>query len=39
MRLDFKVLWIDDQQKHVASFSEGLRRQLLEKGFELESLV
>lgn len=36
MRLDFTVLWIDDQQKHVASFSEGLRLQLLEKGFDLE---
>lgn len=35
MRLDFRVLWIDDQQKHIQSFSEGLRIKLKDLGFEL----
>ena len=36
MRLDFKILWIDDQPRHVESFREGIQRQLGELGFELE---
>lgn len=35
MRLDFKILWIDDQPKHVASFSDGLRIKLRAHGFDL----
>ncbi len=35
MRLDFTILWIDDQPKHVRSFSEGLSNHLRELGFEL----
>jgi DNA-binding NarL/FixJ family response regulator len=35
MRLDFTILWIDDQQKHVKSFSEGLKIRLRELGFDL----
>ncbi|MDR6397272.1 hypothetical protein [Herbaspirillum seropedicae] len=35
MRLDFKILWIDDQPKHVASFEEGLKRKLRDIGFRL----
>jgi DNA-binding NarL/FixJ family response regulator len=36
MRLDFRVLWIDDQQKHVKSFAESLRYKLKAMGFDLE---
>ena len=36
MRLDFKILWIDDQPRHVESFREGIQRQLSELGFELQ---
>ena len=36
MRLDFKILWIDDQPRHVESFREGIERQLTDLGFELE---
>lgn len=36
MRLDFKVLWIDDQPAHVKSFREAIRRQLADLGFVLE---
>ncbi|TKR54331.1 hypothetical protein D7I39_16755 [Allopusillimonas ginsengisoli] len=35
MRLDFTILWIDDQPKHVKSFSEGLGNHLRQLGFEL----
>lgn len=35
MRLDFHILWIDDQPKHVASFKEGIERKLSKLGFEL----
>lgn len=36
MRLDFRILWIDDQPKHVKSFKEGIERHLRHLGFELE---
>jgi DNA-binding NarL/FixJ family response regulator len=36
MRLDFTVLWIDDQPKHVKSFSEGMRFRLKDLGFDLQ---
>lgn len=36
MRLDFRILWIDDQQKHVKSFSEGLQIKLQRIGFDLD---
>ena len=36
MRLDFRILWIDDQPRHVKSFREGIQRQLAELGFELQ---
>lgn len=36
MRLDFRILWIDDQQRHVDSFAEGLKYKLRDLGFELE---
>lgn len=36
MRLDFNVLWIDDQPGHVKSFQETLQRKLGELGFELK---
>ena len=36
MRLDFRILWIDDQQKHVNSFAEGLQFELNDLGFELD---
>lgn len=36
MRLDFRILWIDDQPKHVASFAEGIRRKLKDLGFHLD---
>ncbi|HBP0158194.1 TPA: response regulator [Pseudomonas aeruginosa] len=36
MRLDFRILWIDDQPKHVASFADGIRRTLKELGFNLD---
>lgn len=35
MRLDFTILWIDDQPKHVESFSDGLKLRLRDQGFEL----
>lgn len=35
MRLDFTILWIDDQPKHVRSFSDGLKLRLRDQGFEL----
>ncbi|MDS1138964.1 hypothetical protein RE432_00855 [Pusillimonas sp. SM2304] len=35
MRLDFTILWIDDQPKHVKSFSEGLGNHLRQLGFQL----
>lgn len=36
MRLDFRILWIDDQPRHVKSFKEGIERHLRNLGFELE---
>lgn len=36
MRLDFKILWIDDQPKHVKSFAEGIEFKLDELGFALD---
>lgn len=36
MRLDFRILWIDDQPKHVVSFAEGIRRKLKDLGFHLD---
>ena len=36
MRLNFRILWVDDQQKHVNSFAEGLQYRLIDLGFELE---
>ena len=35
MRLDFCVLWIDDQQKPVRDYSEALAIKLRKEGFEL----
>ena len=35
MRLDFRILWIDDQPKHVQSFREGIERNLRKLGFDL----
>jgi DNA-binding NarL/FixJ family response regulator len=35
MRLDFTILWIDDQPKHIQSYEEGLRNALDELGFKL----
>lgn len=35
MRLDFTILWIDDQQQHIRSFEEGLRNALDNLGFKL----
>jgi hypothetical protein len=39
MRLDYKVLWIDDQPRHVLSFQERIKRHLHEQGFQLEVQV
>lgn len=36
MRLDFHILWIDDQPKHIASFREGIDRRLATLGFVLK---
>lgn len=35
MRLDFTILWIDDQPQHIRSFEEGLRNSLDDLGFKL----
>lgn len=35
MRLDLRVLWIDDQPKHVQSVAENVRERLKPDGFEL----
>ncbi|WP_372359415.1 hypothetical protein [Xanthomonas axonopodis] len=35
MRLDFNILWIDDQPKHIESFREGLQNKLSDLGFNL----
>jgi hypothetical protein len=35
VRLDFRVLWIDDQPRHVKSFVEGLQLKLNPLGFNL----
>ncbi|RTD94127.1 response regulator [Variovorax atrisoli] len=35
MRLDFTILWIDDQPQHIRSFEEGLRNALDALGFKL----
>lgn len=39
MRLDFRILWIDDQPRHVESFAEGIGRRLKESGFQLTKLT
>lgn len=39
MRLDFRILWIDDQPKHVASFAEGIKRKLKDLGFHLDLIA
>ena len=36
MRLDFRVLWVDDQPKHIESFAESIQRYLSDQGFGLE---
>lgn len=36
MRLDYNVLWIDDQPRHVQSFRERIEFHLSEQGFALE---
>lgn len=36
MRLDYKILWIDDQPAHVRSFQERIERHLRSQGFELD---
>ena len=40
MRLDFNVLWIDDQKDSIQSTVQRLRREIRNRGFELkETLV
>ncbi|MCE5981762.1 hypothetical protein [Pseudomonas sp. LF19] len=39
MKLDFTILWIDDQPKHVRSFSEGMKFRLRDMGFDLQILT
>lgn len=39
MRLDYRILWIDDQPGHVRSFQERIERHLREQGFHLEVQV
>lgn len=36
MRLDFRILWIDDQPEHVKSFAESLKYKLAAMGFDLD---
>jgi DNA-binding NarL/FixJ family response regulator len=36
VRLDFRILWIDDQPKHVESFREGIDNKIRPLGFALE---
>ena len=37
MRLDFNVLWIDDQPEYVQSIEEGIRTKVREEGFMLQT--
>jgi len=39
MRLDFTILWIDDQLHHIRGFQDSLRRELDQLGFKLEVLA
>lgn len=39
MKLEYNVLWIDDQPNHVRSFRERIDRHLSEQGFELTVTV
>jgi DNA-binding NarL/FixJ family response regulator len=39
MRLDYKILWIDDQPAHVKSFQERIERHIREQGFVLDVQV
>ena len=36
MRLDFRILWVDDQPRHIDSFEENLKNKLIDSGFKLE---
>lgn len=36
MRLDFRILWVDDQPDHIHSFADTLRDKLLDQGFDLD---
>lgn len=36
MKLDFTVLWIDDQPKHIQSYQESLQLKIAPLGFQLE---
>lgn len=38
MKLDFTVLWIDDQPKHIKSYRESLELKIAPLGFQIEVL-
>ncbi len=38
MKLDFTILWIDDQPKHIKSYRESLGLKIAPLGFEIEVL-